>query len=38
MMSASYAAPAGVKRFQQRALIVGVVFLAVVGSGVLPRS
>ncbi len=33
MISASYAAPAGVKRFQQRALIVGVLFLAVFGIG-----
>lgn len=33
MMSASYAAPAGVKRFQQRALIVGVVFLLLFAVG-----
>jgi hypothetical protein len=33
MISASYAAPASVKRFQQRALIVGVLFLAIFGIG-----
>jgi hypothetical protein len=33
MIIASYATPASVKRFQQRALIVGVLFLAVFGIG-----
>lgn len=33
MISASYAAPASVKRFQQRALIVGVVLLVLLAAG-----
>src|SRR5437879_12549700 len=35
MMSASYAAPPGVKRFQQRALIVGAVFTVLLALGFL---